>query len=630
MKRCLNCMHEYEDELKICPHCGYEEGTDPKEIYFLKPGVVLHDQYMIGTTVGVGGFGIVYRAWDMSLARMIAIKEFFPMGYINRIPGHKEVMVFGNKKQEFRKELQRFLEEAQYLAKFSKHPNIINVYSFFEENNTAYIAMEFLDGISYKEYIKSQGGKIEIDSAVSVVADVLSALKEIHKENIIHRDVAPDNIFICLDGRIKLMDFGAARFSKREKDFDVVLKPGFAPPEQYQARGQQGDYTDIYAVGAVLYRSLTGQMPVEATDRLEQDELPSPNEVNPDIPEKLNNIILRAMAVQPALRFQTDDEFIEVLNENFNGKIRSIKEELKHRKQIRLIKSLIAIFVLGIGLATVFFAYDYKKSEIDLKAVALDVWLRADNENENENNFMSALEEFTDKYPQIKINVTVISKNQYEEKLKEASEKNEMPDIYESVTGLDLPKRDISRLTQYIESEKYEGLYFLKDQGITEMPITYTMPVLYVSKTVDGYSEAQAKQDYNDCISGGTFRANEDAVVRFLKGESAYVVADTSYYWAVQEQQGGKYEMRSIPGVDACQAVYSMVLSINKKTSRAQYNAAVQMIFYLLGEKAQTRLCIEQHQDLPLQKDIYERYVQLNTEYEALSAEKNNLIFSWD
>lgn len=630
MKRCLNCMHEYENEFTVCPHCGYKEGTEPEEIYFLKPGTILHDQYVIGTTVGVGGFGIVYRAWDLSLSRMIAIKEFFPMGYINRIPGHNEVMVFGNKKQEFKKELQRFLEEAQYLAKFSKHPNIINVYSFFEENNTAYIAMEFLEGISYKEYIKSQGGKIEIDSAVSVIVDVLSALKEIHKEHIIHRDVAPDNIYICLDGRIKLMDFGAARFSKYEEDMDVVLKPGFAPPEQYQVKGQQGDYTDIYAVGAVLYRSLTGQMPIEATDRLEQDDLLAPNEVNPEIPEKLNNIILRAMALQPDLRFKTDDEFIEVLNENYNGKIRSVKEELRYRKKVRRIKSFSAVFVLGIGLAIGLFVYDAKKAEIDLKAAALDVWLRADNENDNEANFMSALSEFTDKYPQIVINVTVIPENQYETKLKEASENHIMPDVYESVSGLDLPKKDISRLTKYIEFEKFDGLDSLKEQKIMEMPITYTMPVLFVSKTVDGYSEEQAKQDYNDCMADGTFRTNEDAVIRFLRGESAYVVADTSYYWAVQEQQGGKYEMRPIPGIDACHAAYSMALSIDKKTSRAQYNAAVQMIFYLLGEKAQTKLCIELHQDLPLQKNTYERYVQLNTEYQALSAEKSNLIFSWN
>ncbi|MCR4599314.1 MAG: protein kinase [Acetatifactor sp.] len=627
MKRCLNCMKEYEEGNSICPHCGYVEGTKPKEIYYLKPGTILHDQYIIGTTVDAGGFGIVYRAWDTALARMIAIKEFFPMGYVNRIPGHKEIMVFANKKQEFKKEVQRFLEEAKYLARFSNHPNIINVYSFFEENNTAYIAMEFLEGISYKEFIKSQGGKIDIDSSVSVIVAVLEALKEIHKENIIHRDVAPDNIYICWDGRIKLMDFGAARFSKKEEDLDAVLKPGFAPPEQYQPNSRQGTFTDIYAVGAVLYRSLTGKMPIEASDRLEQDDLKAPNEINPEIPEKLNNIILRAMAIQPDLRFQTDEEFIEVLNENYNGKIRSIKEELKHRKQIRLIKSSIAIFILCIGLGIGFFVYDAKKSEIELKPASLEVWIQEKNASVNEANFLSALAEFTEKYPQIQVVVKVIPKNQYEAKLKEAATNHTLPDVYEPIEGIELATKDLSRLAKYVDASEYSGLDLLNAKNVEEMPITFKIPVVYVSKVVEGYSEDAAKSEYESSLINGTFQSNEEKVIAFLKGESPFVVADTSYYWVVQEQQGGKYEMKPVPGVDTCKAEYSLAFSVDKATSRSQYYAAVQMLYYLLGEKAQSKLCIEQHLDLPLQNTIYDRYTQLNMEYQALEEEKNHLRF---
>lgn len=625
MKRCLNCMQEYEEQFLICPHCGYAEGTEPKEIYFLKPGTVLHDQYVIGTTVGVGGFGIVYKAWDRNLSRMIAIKEFFPMGYVNRIPGHKEIMVFGNKKQEFKQEIQRFLEEARYLAKFSNHPNIINVYSFFEENNTAYTAMEFLDGVTYKDFIKSQGGKIEIDSTISVITAILKALKEIHKYNIIHRDVAPDNIYICWDGRIKLMDFGAARFSKNDKDLDVVLKPGFAPPEQYQAKSQQGVYTDIYAVGAVMYRSLTGQMPIEASNRLEQDDLLPPNVINPDIPEKLNNIILRAMALQPDLRFKTDDEFIEVLNENYSRKIRSTKEEIKHRKMARLTKSLSAAFVLCIGLGAGLYAYDCKKSEINLKPATLEVWMQAENDNTTSNNYLSALSEFTDKYPQIQVNITVIPSKDYEGRLKEAEANHSMPDVYEVTEGLDFTGRDISKIAKYVKTSNYNGLDFLKAGKITEMPITYTMPVVYVSTTIEGYSDDDAKNRYDSGLVNGVFVSQENEVLQFLNGDAAFVVADTSYYWAVQENQGGKYEMKPIPITEQCHAGYSLVLAVDHDASRAQYNAAIQMIFYLLGEKAQSKLCIEQHQGLPLHEEIYEKFVQLNSEFQGLSVEKKNL-----
>lgn len=620
-------MQEYGDQFMICPYCGYAEGTEPKEIYFLKPGTILHNQYVIGTTVGIGGFGIVYKAWDMSLSRMIAIKEFFPMGYVNRIPGHKEIMVFGNKRQEFKKEIQRFLEEAQYLAIFSNHPNIINVYSFFEENNTAYIAMEYLDGVTYKEYIKSQGGRIEIDSTISVTTAILQALKEIHKNNIIHRDVAPDNIYICWNGRIKLMDFGAARFSKNDKELDVVLKPGFAPPEQYQAKSQQGTYTDIYAVGALMYRSLTGQMPIEASNRLERDDLLPPNVLNPEIPEKLNNIILRAMALQPDLRFQTDDEFIEVLNENYNRKIRSIKDEIKHRKRARLIKSLVAVFMLCIGIGVGIYIYDCRKSEMDLKPTILDVWIQAENNNTTSTNFMDALSEFKDKYPQIQINVTVIPKNEYGGRLREAYESNNMPDVYEVLNDFELKGKDITKLVKYVETDNYDGLDFLQGGIITKMPIVYTMPVVYVSKFLDGYSETEAKKKYDELIKDGGFKVDEDEVQRFLNGEEAYVVADTSYYWRVQENQGGKYEMKPIPMTKQCNAGYTLVLAVNDDVNRIQYNAAIQIIFFLLGEEAQSKLCIEQHQGLPLHKDIYDKFVRLNSEYESLKQEKINLIY---
>lgn len=380
MKRCFNCMKEYDEQFDICPSCGYTEKKEPAEKHYLKPGTVLNNQYIVGTVIGSGGFGIVYKAWDSHLSRMIAIKEYFPMTYVSRIPGKSEISVFTNRKQVFQKSVRRFLEEAQYLAKFSKHSHIVNVYSFFEENNTAYFVMEYLDGISFGEFIGSQGGRIETESAVSVVIAVLEALKEIHKSGIIHRDVAPDNIFLCFDGKIKLMDLGAARFSKNEKDLDRVLKQGYAPPEQYEEE-KQGIYTDVYAVGAVLYRALTGERPIESTNRLKSDDLLEPKDLNPDIPDKLNTIILRAMAILPELRFQTDEELIEVLNENYSKEIRSAKEEIKYRKKKRIISGIFATAAVLIGAIIGFFVYDMKKSETALKATTLKIWLQEDDNN---------------------------------------------------------------------------------------------------------------------------------------------------------------------------------------------------------------------------------------------------------
>ena len=272
MIRCLNCMEIFDEVYGVCPHCGFIPGSPPKEAYHLFPGTVLRGRYIVGTTVGFGGFGITYRAWDKTLDKMVAIKEFYPNGLVNRVPGEKTVIIYsGNRANEFENGKIRFLAEARNMAMFNTHPNIVNVYEFFEENNTAYIAMEFLKGMSFKQYIAAQGGKIGWQTAVSVVLSVLDGLKEIHRAKIIHRDVSPDNIFLVptddgKDYRIKLIDFGAARFAsgEEEKTLSIILKPGYAPPEQYRSKSRQGPWTDLYAVGAVLYRAITGIMPEEA------------------------------------------------------------------------------------------------------------------------------------------------------------------------------------------------------------------------------------------------------------------------------------------------------------------------------------------------------------------------------
>ena len=227
------------------------------------------------------------------------------------------------------------------MAKFNTHPNIVNVYEFFEENNTAYIAMEFLNGMSFKQFIAERGGRVDWQTAVQVVLSVLDGLKEIHRAKIIHRDVSPDNIFLVPTGqgnndyKVKLIDFGAARFAsgQEEKTLSIILKPGYAPPEQYRSKSRQGPWTDLYAVGAVLYRAVTGIMPDESVNRMVEDHLRPPKEVVPEIPQYLSDSIMRAMALNQELRFQNVDQFREAIQQK--TKVRTVEGELKRRKVLR-------------------------------------------------------------------------------------------------------------------------------------------------------------------------------------------------------------------------------------------------------------------------------------------------------
>ena len=317
--RCNSCFYEYEESYGICPNCGYMEGEDGAEAYCLNPGTRLLDRYIIGEAVGVGGFGITYKAWDIQHEKVLAIKEYFPSGLVNRTAGEPTVFLVASKRsKEFTYGKDRFLDEARNVAKFSKHHNIVNVFDCFEANNTVYIVMEYLDGMTLSQAIQVEGKPLPVERCVSIAIDMCDALEAIHKESILHRDVSPDNIMLCKDGTVKLFDFGAARFSVDaaiNSKVTVIVKPGFAPPEQYDKVNQQDARTDIYALGATLYYAMTGEKPEESTDRKVHDTLRAPQELKPDIPTYVNNAIMRAMAVEPQYRFNNVREFRKVFQE---------------------------------------------------------------------------------------------------------------------------------------------------------------------------------------------------------------------------------------------------------------------------------------------------------------------------
>jgi serine/threonine protein kinase len=209
------------------------------------------------------------------------------------------------------------LQEAETLAQFIGNENIVRVHSYFEENGTAYFVMDFIEGTSFDEYIKEHGGRVSYEEAEKILLPVMDALSAVHSKGIVHRDVTPDNIYITKDGTVKLLDFGAARYSLGDKSrsLDVVLKHGFAPKEQYTRHGKQGPFTDIYSVGATFYFAITGRRPPDSIDRLEEDELIPPSRLGVAIPPLKEQAILFAMNVQPNQRFQSMAAFRQALSQ---------------------------------------------------------------------------------------------------------------------------------------------------------------------------------------------------------------------------------------------------------------------------------------------------------------------------
>ena len=306
MRRCLGCMEEYPSEYDICPECGYSISQEIENALHMFPGTILHDKYIIGKVIGYGGFGVTYLAWDTVLRTKVAIKEYLPSEFSTRAMGQTQITVFsGDKSKQFNDGMQKFIDEAKRLAKFRNENGIVKVFDSFNENGTAYIVMEYLQGETLAQRLEREK-TLPVEDSIQMLMPIIESLNRVHDEGIIHRDIAPDNIFITNDGKVKLIDFGAARYAttSRSRSLTVIIKPGYSAEEQYRSRGDQGPHTDVYSVGACLYRMITGVTPPDAMERRAQFEKNHHDMLKPikkyckDIDPKRANAIYNAMNVR--------------------------------------------------------------------------------------------------------------------------------------------------------------------------------------------------------------------------------------------------------------------------------------------------------------------------------------------
>ena len=299
---CYECMNEIKDGSKHCGYCGKSTEINVHP-HHLKPGTILHNQYLVGNSIGEGGFGITYVGKDLSLDMKIAIKEYYPSGYANRnnTVSNNVTLNYQNEGSYFQNGVEHFLREAKSIAKFHNERGIVDVRAFFEENDTAYIIMEYLDGENLSDKIRS-GEKYEASEIFRLFLPMMNTLEKMHRENIIHRDISPENIRINPNGELTLMDFGSARYysGMEKKTMSVQFKPGYAPFEQYNKNGNQGPWTDVYGLCATIYKCITGVTPVDSLERSQNDSLELPSSLGAKISEPLEKVLMYGMAISPS------------------------------------------------------------------------------------------------------------------------------------------------------------------------------------------------------------------------------------------------------------------------------------------------------------------------------------------
>jgi serine/threonine protein kinase len=304
--------------------------------------------YRIDSLLGQGGFGITYKATQTSLGRTVVVKEFFLDGRCTRAVHGNEVTIQSLGQGDFETYKDRFFEEAKLLAQFGHLPGIVNVIDFFRENNTVYYVMDFIEGDTLHQYLlRLPNERMDPAEAAELVRKVALALAPVHARNVLHRDLKPANIIRQPNGEPVVLDFGAARafISDRTAIHSVILTPGYAPPEQYAASGKYGPSIDIYALGAVLYRLLTGQTPTASPSRL-LEEIEPPHKCASNVPEWLSIVTMKAMALKPDDRYAGMAALSEALQPGGQPTVPAASapaQQLREEKTLALLEPTVAV-----------------------------------------------------------------------------------------------------------------------------------------------------------------------------------------------------------------------------------------------------------------------------------------------
>ena len=276
--------------------------------FWLSEGSIVGGRYRLERVLGVGGYGITYRGMDVRLGRLVAVKEYYPSFCASRFADRtNEIRCNDGMMEAYNKGITRFLDEAKTLVQLSNVPGVVRVNDFFQENNTAYLVMDFLDGKNLKQMADGFGGRIPAEILIPVISPVISALKQVHAKGMIHRDISPDNIMMLEDGSVRLIDFGNARDTTDNKSMTLAMKQGFAAPEQYRSKGQ-GTWTDVYGICATMYYCLTGKLPPQAMERLTGAPFPLPSEMGVEIPPQQEKAIMDGLELYVQRRIQNMDE----------------------------------------------------------------------------------------------------------------------------------------------------------------------------------------------------------------------------------------------------------------------------------------------------------------------------------
>ncbi len=311
---CMGCMREKSEGAVKCLKCGYVEGA-PYLPSYLAPKTILAERYLVGKVLSYNGSGATYIAFDTIMNCKVKIREYMPENLATREKGNPVLKANAGSEIQFKSLKIDFMDLARNLVKLNSLSEVEHVNDMFEANNTVYVVYEFVEGMVLSEFLKKNGGYLSWEDTKQLFLPLLSCVNAIHTSELIHRGISPETIMVDRSGNLKLTAFDIAPARTARSELVAQLFSGYAAPEQYTSSAWQGTYTDVYALAAVIYRTLTGTMPVEAISRVANDNLVAASALNPSIPKNVSNALISALSLSPEKRTETVSTLISQLSE---------------------------------------------------------------------------------------------------------------------------------------------------------------------------------------------------------------------------------------------------------------------------------------------------------------------------
>lgn len=311
---CYGCM-EPLDEGNVCPHCGYDNETICL-LNFLKPGTMLHERYLIGRALESNGEGVTYMAYDTVTDCKVLVREYLPEQLCSRVAGSTLVNVRYDRLAQYKALMAEYTELNKALARLRNLSHLNPALDLVSENNTTYAVHEYLEGRTLLNYLKENAGELSWNTVRRIFPPLFTSLSLLHNAGVLHRGLSPETIFVTDKGELKLRDFCISAVRTNDTELDAQLFDGYAAPEQYFADRQQGTWTDVYGICAVLYRILTGCRATDAISRQDYDNLIAPCNVNPRVPEQVSEAIMKGMALDSNARVRTITDLVTMLFED--------------------------------------------------------------------------------------------------------------------------------------------------------------------------------------------------------------------------------------------------------------------------------------------------------------------------